>query len=61
MKAYLITLGVLSVVLSWTVVHAVYSLRYARAYYSSRQAASRSMKAIRRPIWTSSILPSRSG
>ena len=34
MKAYLITLGVLSVVLSWTVVHAVYSLRYARAYYS---------------------------
>ena len=34
MKAYLITLGVLSVVLSWTVVHAVYALRYARAYYS---------------------------
>ena len=34
MKAYLITLGVLSVVLSWTVVHAVYALRYARAYYA---------------------------
>ena len=34
MKAFLITLGVLSVVLSWTVVHAVYTLRYARAYYS---------------------------
>ena len=61
MKAYLITLGVLSVVLSWTVVHAVYALRYARAYYSERPAASRSVKAIRRPIWTSSILPSRSG
>lgn len=34
MKAYLITLGLLSVVLSWTVVHTVYMLRYARAYYS---------------------------
>jgi uncharacterized membrane protein len=34
MKAYLVALGVLSVVLSWTVVHAVFALRYARAYYS---------------------------
>jgi uncharacterized membrane protein len=34
MKAYLIALGVVSVVLSWTVVHAVFALRYARAYYS---------------------------
>jgi uncharacterized membrane protein len=33
-KAYLVTLGVLSVVLSWTVVHTVFALRYARAYYS---------------------------
>jgi uncharacterized membrane protein len=33
-KAYLIALGLLSVVLSWTVVHTVYMLRYARAYYS---------------------------
>ena len=33
MKAYLIALGLLSVVLSWTVVHTVYMLRYARAYY----------------------------
>src|SRR5262249_55062218 len=33
MKAYLVTLGLLSVVLSWTVVHTVYMLRYARAYY----------------------------
>jgi uncharacterized membrane protein len=33
-KAYLVTLGLLSVVLSWTVVHTVYALRYARAYYS---------------------------
>ena len=31
MKAYLITLGLLSVVLSWT---AVYMLRYARSYYA---------------------------
>jgi uncharacterized membrane protein len=34
MKAYLVTLGLLSVTLSWTVVHTVYALRYARAYYS---------------------------
>jgi uncharacterized membrane protein len=33
-KAYLIALGLLSVVLSWTVVHTVFALRYARAYYS---------------------------
>jgi len=33
-KAYLIALGLLSVVLSWTVVHTVFMLRYARAYYS---------------------------
>jgi uncharacterized membrane protein len=33
-KAYLIALGVLSVVLSWTVLHTVFMLRYARAYYS---------------------------
>jgi uncharacterized membrane protein len=34
MKAFLVTLGLLSVVLSWTVAHTVYALRYARAYYS---------------------------
>ena len=34
MKAYLITLGLLSVLLSWIVVHTVYMLRYARAYFS---------------------------
>jgi len=33
-EAYLVTLGVVSVVLSWTVVHTVFALRYARAYYS---------------------------
>jgi len=33
-KTYLIALGVLSVVLSWIVVHTVYALQYARAYYS---------------------------
>ena len=36
MKAYLIALGLLSVVLSWAVVHTVYMLRYARAYYASK-------------------------
>ena len=34
MKAYLVTVGVLSVVLSWVVVHTVFALKYARAYYS---------------------------
>ncbi len=34
MKAYLITVGLVSVVLSWTIVHSVFTLRYARAYYS---------------------------
>ncbi len=34
MKAYLAALGLLSVSLSWTVVHTVFALRYARAYYS---------------------------
>jgi uncharacterized membrane protein len=34
MKAYLVTLGLVSVVLSWTVVHTVFALKYARAYYS---------------------------
>jgi uncharacterized membrane protein len=33
-KALLITLGLLSIVLSWIVVHSVFTLRYARAYYS---------------------------
>jgi uncharacterized membrane protein len=32
MKTYLIALGVLSVVLSWIMVHTVFMLRYARAY-----------------------------
>jgi uncharacterized membrane protein len=34
MKAYLVTLGLVSVVLSWAVVHTVFALKYARAYYS---------------------------
>lgn len=32
-KAYLITVGVLSVVASWAMVHTVFTLRYTRAYY----------------------------
>jgi uncharacterized membrane protein len=34
-KAYLITLGVVSVSLSWALVHTVFTLRYARAYYGA--------------------------
>ena len=33
-KAYLITLGIVSVALSWGLVHTVFTLRYARSYYS---------------------------
>lgn len=36
-KAYLIALGVLSVALSWGMVHTVFTLRYARTYYSKSQ------------------------
>jgi uncharacterized membrane protein len=34
-KAYLIALGVLSVSLSWALVHTTFTLRYARAYYGA--------------------------
>jgi uncharacterized membrane protein len=34
-KAYLITLGVVSVALSWLLVHTVFTLRYARTYYGA--------------------------
>jgi uncharacterized membrane protein len=34
MKAFLIGVGVLSVVLSWAVLHTIFTLRYARIYYS---------------------------
>jgi uncharacterized membrane protein len=33
-KAYLLAIGVLSVVLAWSVVHTIFMLRYARIYYS---------------------------
>jgi uncharacterized membrane protein len=34
-KAYLIALGVLSVALSWILVHTIFTLRYARSYFSA--------------------------
>jgi uncharacterized membrane protein len=34
-KAWLIALGVLTLVLSWTTVHVLYALRYARGYYAA--------------------------
>jgi uncharacterized membrane protein len=34
-KAYLISLGIVSVALSWLLVHTVFTLRYARAYYAA--------------------------
>lgn len=39
MKAFLIGLGVLSVVLSWSMVHTIFMLRYARAYCSTEPPA----------------------
>jgi len=33
-KAYLLTIGVVSVVLAWGVVHTIFTLRYARIYYN---------------------------
>ena len=33
-RAYLITLGLVSVALSWSLVHTVFTLRYARTFYS---------------------------
>jgi uncharacterized membrane protein len=36
-KAYLIALGVVTVALSWAMVHTVFTLRYARTYYSRPQ------------------------
>jgi uncharacterized membrane protein len=34
-KAYLITIGILSVVLSWAAVHTVFTLRYTRSHYQA--------------------------
>ena len=34
-KAYLVTIGILSVVLCWGTVHTVFTLRYARCYFSA--------------------------
>jgi hypothetical protein len=33
-KAYLLTVGMVSVVLAWGVVHTIFTLRYARIYYT---------------------------
>jgi uncharacterized membrane protein len=38
-KAYLITIGIVSVVLSWATVHTVFMLRYTRSHYQSPEGA----------------------
>jgi uncharacterized membrane protein len=38
-KAYLITIGIVSVVLSWATIHTVFTLRYARTHYQSPKGA----------------------
>jgi len=35
-KAFYVAVGVISVVLAWVAVHSVFTLRYARIYYSGR-------------------------
>jgi uncharacterized membrane protein len=37
MKAFLLTIGVVSVVLSWAAVHTMFALRYARIYYAGTE------------------------
>jgi uncharacterized membrane protein len=61
-KAYLIGLGVLSVVSAWATVHTIFTLRYARLYFSGRgePAESTSMSELRRPTWTLPTSRSRS-
>jgi uncharacterized membrane protein len=38
-KAYLITIGIVSVMLSWSTIHTVFMLRYARTHYQSPHGA----------------------
>jgi uncharacterized membrane protein len=38
-KAYLITIGVVSVILSWATIHTVFTLRYTRSHYQSPNGA----------------------
>jgi uncharacterized membrane protein len=38
-KAYLITIGIVSVILSWATVHTVFTLRYTRTHYQSPKGA----------------------
>jgi uncharacterized membrane protein len=59
-KAYLITVGVLSVFASWAMVHTVFMLRYARSYYRGGAGASTSTNRRHRRTPTSPISPSPS-
>jgi uncharacterized membrane protein len=38
-KAYLITIGIVSVMLSWATIHTVFTLRYTRTHYQSPKGA----------------------
>ena len=38
-KAYLITIGIVSVILSWATIHTVFMLRYTRSHYQSPDGA----------------------
>jgi len=50
-KALLIGLGVLSVALSWGCVHTVFTLRYARAYYSGKMPGGINFNEDERPAY----------
>jgi uncharacterized membrane protein len=59
-RGVLIVLAVASVVLAWTTVHTVFTLRYARLYYASPSAGSNSATSARRITPTSRTWRSRS-
>jgi uncharacterized membrane protein len=59
-KAYLVGLGVLSVVSAWATVHTIFTLRYARLSFRGEPAESTSMSELRRLTWTLSTARSRS-
>ena len=55
-KAFLITVGLVSVALTWTLVHTMFTLRYARTYYLRPVGESTSTRGIRPPTSTSPTL-----
>jgi len=60
LKAFLLAVGVVSVVLAWGVVHTIFTLRYARIYYSGHDGGVDFNEKHLRTMRTSPTWPSRS-